>query len=938
MTVRKNTDFDKEFFLFDFFTCTWHRHEPQIDRPDIISIQRTETTGSKGIDGDMDMVSTGPKSAEFRRPAIIVNSYKAYIRENIPNNIFELKLRNFLIEMEKNARVQNLYDIMGFIDDFINIENQFFRVQQKTVFVSSTESLLHRIENYIKIHELDNQNKYVMNLVYTAALSKLCALKKPANHISIVDLLGYINTVTNHIDKWHDASIESHHLNVLNDYKKDLNDKIVAGSHFIDAKILPEIENIFNETDRTILELIEESLNRQYETEMEISQFEELEQKLKKALILETILSSLKVAATVLSFFGPIGRSISIGIDGSTMIAESFLPNDLNQQANAQLSMLAIRLNTTMTKIRSSFNYKQQLFNEQLNDIEIDIKNYLKDHNDNNSTVTTHFNDILQKIHTIKSNLNMKRQRNGSKTTLVSFRELRIEFKEFLARKKESISNGSKSSLQKIGEKPLQLMDEFQKIINLAEISISIYKQLKNRMDKIDKTHQIIEHLYDQLHVWKLYEKNIHDIMMPRLHEIESTIDNMVHNLNGKSHIELDVIKWNIESLLNDLKVLFDKMSKESTVADDLNHCIQKLQEAVAIVIDIYKRIDSYNDYSKLATMISNTISSDFENVPDSNLTDAILKLKQIIETNLILEKYQTVFYAFKEHQFPFASIQQPNELQFNDTASLLQNAINQISVFKEQIEISKSTLGKYDRELFSNVEFGRRSIRSYSNNNQAGKMDPFYIWENSVFKNEIQKLLLGEEITMTSDISNGLNINAVKFNEIEIRLKAANQTNQFELNNAVNGFTVTMAMVGNNYYRCDSRIYSISADDNIFIEYSMTFDSSGDGYVSNPNKVYETIQKNDYFLSPYATWNIKLTNNTANNFNALTKFSNETIDLELIGHGQYFKNKGSLLTSEICNDQLDQFYNLNSVLVDREQKKYSDLLNSNDEFLIDLI
>lgn len=150
--------------------------DPIPDRPEIISNQRIGYTSSKGIDGNSNRAMDPPKLAEFRHPSIIINAYKAHIRRNLPNNIFELQLRNFLNDMENSTSIQNLYDIMGLIDDIFSIENQFTQVKVKAVFVPSIESLLHRIENFIEIHQIDDVHKYVLNLIYTAALSKLCAV------------------------------------------------------------------------------------------------------------------------------------------------------------------------------------------------------------------------------------------------------------------------------------------------------------------------------------------------------------------------------------------------------------------------------------------------------------------------------------------------------------------------------------------------------------------------------------------------------------------------------------------------------------------------------------------------------------------------------------------------------------------------------------------
>lgn len=70
---------------------------------------------------------------------------------------------------------------------------------------------------------------------------------------------------------------------------------------------------------------------------------------------------------------------------------------------------------------------------------------------------------------------------------------------------------------------------------------------------------------------------------------------------------------------------------------------------------------------------------------------------------------------------------------------------------------------------------------------------------------------------------------------------------------------------------------------------------------------MYDQISESNSFLSPYATWQIKLTNEE-NKFDTLEKYVNVSMDFELPGHGEYFKD-GNLYALEICNDELDKYY-----------------------------
>lgn len=75
----------------------------------------------------------------------------------------------------------------------------------------------------------------------------------------------------------------------------------------------------------------------------------------------------------------------------------------------------------------------------------------------------------------------------------------------------------------------------------------------------------------------------------------------------------------------------------------------------------------------------------------------------------------------------------------------------------------------------------------------------------------------------------------------------------------------------------------------------------------NDSNEISHEILDEPYFLSPHAMWSIKLTH-VDYGFEKLKRCRQQSMDLELIGRGQYFKDHG-LHASEICNSQLDKYY-----------------------------
>ncbi|KAF0483210.1 hypothetical protein F8M41_023258 [Gigaspora margarita] len=110
----------------------------------------------------------------------------------------------------------------------------------------------------------------------------------------------------------------------------------------------------------------------------------------------------------------------------------------------------------------------------------------------------------------------------------------------------------------------------------------------------------------------------------------------------------------------------------------------------------------------------------------------------------------------------------------------------------------SQETLEQKIRKMHSFIQ--KRKIILYKSDETLIKdifnsefSQPFFIWNNKTYNQEISKLLNGKEITIYADItkSNHNNKNAIKFNEIGInfRFKPEDKAKQNSMNNELNNF-----------------------------------------------------------------------------------------------------------------------------------------------------
>lgn len=183
----------------------------------------------------------------------------------------------------------------------------------------------------------------------------------------------------------------------------------------------------------------------------------------------------------------------------------------------------------------------------------------------------------------------------------------------------------------------------------------------------------------------------------------------------------------------------------------------------------------------------------------------------------------------------------------------------------------------------------------------------PFYEWSKEEHSDTISDLLKGQHVLLRADITRGPKLNAIKFNEVELVIRAGDSDRQTELDAILRNFTVKLVHMGNSYYRCGAKYYTISSPSQT-ITYSI---EKTDGQPSRTNSVYSKLKHGNLVLSPYAMWTIQLEHDIpeSKTFDQLAAFAGD-IDLLLIGHGQYVTEN-----APVCNDLLDRYYRLDDTI-----------------------
>lgn len=838
-------------------------------------------SGRKGV----DLIQSSPKYDGLVDLQYIVNNYKNRLRENLPQSSQQYQMKAFLDNIEKNERVQQFYDQNGLIHDFMLIDNQYLRLRKRIDFIPSIDALLRRTKEYRKQHyDMEKDNQTFMDIFYTAILLKRVDTKLSDNSVAVIDILGFLKTIRRQINKLNDIEHAIDWDSYQNEYKMSVDSKITMAIDIVEKTLKPEINKIFVELGGQIQLLLKEITEKQHASEAEKKALEEKRKKLRVSMIGHIIGSLFDMAATVLQVLGPVGAAAGTAIKAKTK--SIFGSKTAEHYQNEPLNDLVTTLRDSVDRMKVMMREDLELFQMQLTDIDRELE--LED-----GWATP----IRQTVHELQEKTVKQIQSNEiiSPDELKNSRDaLTKTIEDNRPKRERSSSNGT--------------WDTAMNIMKIGVGGYKLYSIIKKDRATIKEVTEAIAKAEENIKYWKNMRDRVHKQMIPMVNTLADTIKQISDGLNGQTHVELDVTKWEIHSMLRDVKVSFREMAAGTHMQAEMSATVDKLEELMAVMINIYDRIDTYKDHAEFTEYMTNLISGGKPKISDPSLISTVSHLKRNIQRNVIINRYLAAIHAIKQHQFPFAqiilSMFDVIKSEFDEVENLIRIATDKTDTLIEVLERSNVVVGELEEDRFSKIEFD-------STTSTSSHSIPFFQWKYENISKEIAKFFRGEKITLMADIRNAPNrkISAVKFNMIEFSITSANKSMQKELELFMhqNRKAIRMSIVGNSYYRCDDNIYYISLDDVIVFEYSTEKDPKT-GKPKRFNDIYRKIMESDYFLSPYTMWKIELIQDAiAPKSDETLKFLNSDLRIELTGVGQYIRTGGT--TSKVCNDELAKYY-----------------------------
>lgn len=810
--------------------------------------------------------ATKPNPLKHMNLASAVIEYKRFLLENLKNPSLAKTIRTTYDAIESNSDINLAYTLKSFATEARILEEQYFKMHKQIDMQPFYRSLLKRIDTFAtESGTVSNKDRNILALIYTALLSKSSSLSNGHKSDLIIDIENFLALTNENIKK----RDEIERINVINEqrdkFNYDILNKINDAHEYIENGIQPEIENIFLKLDVEMRQIIAEASKLRTKIEQEKNQQHHVKS-IQRNAKLRGFMNVVRTVANVVStIFGVYGKIVSIAVNGVSKALTDVMGDPDGE--NSEWSQMPLKeqiqnhsmdrtnaIESVLNNLGAIKNVANPQFNNQLNDLTSMVSEAKAD----NLTGRNRTDDLL-----------------GNAVDYVN----------------EWIFEGN--------EMPPETVDVLKKSLNafaMIAYSITEYRAIANDNNKVEQIGNAISQDQEALKAILRFESDLNADLRPIIDELHENLKNIEENLTNRTSVALRMIQW---KYIDSLRVVRKKLSNavSGLVSDhSTNEIVERINNAIDLIIDVFDHIQQYQDQSKLINYLSelHAAGSQSLHIDDIELQNDIDKLELNLQSNLVLAQYNRAIDAFKQAVFPFAAeymdiFDLPPSITTDGFDTVISIATNKIKMLSKKIVEYNATVINGNDEFIHMAHF----------TNDRGSKGPFFVWRNEDLENnKIHRLFDGEKIYLNADVTKSGSRNAIKFNQIDLEFRSNNKTINDQLNDILQDFHVTLTHMGESNYRCNNEFYSIASR-------PLTLDFSFGEKNQEPtdrNVAYEKLSTGIKSLSPYTWWAIQLSHGP---FERLKPFA-DLVDIELHGYGTYVEENAM-----ICKTILAKYYTL---------------------------
>ncbi|XP_043474844.1 uncharacterized protein LOC122506613 [Leptopilina heterotoma] len=813
------------------------------------------------------------------------NLYKRYILSEIGQN--GNKFMKLYKKVINNEHILKEYDTLTLVDELIDLEQHYYKMDNKTTTLYLYQSWKKRLIHYSKnrkTNEMSDEYSEVLRTLQSTVTKKVKRLFQNSQNFLIFKLADYLQETQQQVQHLHNAKTVVVIKNMNKKYTDEYDDKIEEAQRIIQDDLQMNLtqhnEELSGEMEillRRIAQLANIEAQRAAELVRRSSSMQE------KAII-KTFNEIFTILNTALGIINPALATIGTKISAAGSIVQNFLDDTMDTNID-------IMIPNMVDKSKKFFNNWIDMKRE-FQRLTIDENLEIVEKNRRQLVSKGKNVEPLEKIE--KTFKDLKTQMNDKSFDVIANLNQQLETESSAWQQKNK--NPKKTFTESL--KVINHLKTYTRLKQMLGDVLSKCQDLKNPK-KIDGISDQIEKAFIKTRELRNFKEEVLEGMLPLLMKIHE--HTTAENFHSSSVAFLDFKKFQMEQYFQNVFQQIDYFAREFKLSSYFDKTLKKMQTVVNMIIGTYTRIEEYVQTMKNANYETDLYLSPFDitYVKDPKLSISLAKMIQQSFANIVLDDYTKWMASFNQYIFPFADeflgVYDSSIPAVDDLIVRAQDAGERLEIYGSKINKKRAELREFENTV--------STIFGYS-------LPPFHTWCTSEYQNEINKFLSGRKITLHANITEHKNLNSVKFSDIWIRLSSNNNVDDKEMNrqlkNDLKGFAFTLEHHGDSHYRCDERIFLINSKrhraEKIFNDEKLEY------YDDNNNLILKMIPaekiKNDYILSPYATWSLQIISRDVDkNYTNLEKYKTK-INIELVGFGQY-----SDLNLSVCQTDLRKYY-----------------------------
>lgn len=828
-----------------------------------------------------------------------ITHYKTFARENL-HRMPKSFVIDFLRSIESNSQIRAVYDTKSFIADFYHIEQLYTTTYSDDWKVFSYQSLLERIVEYASnsSNKVQSEERQILANLYTAGLSKLCKMRSGTEQNLIVDIESYLDVAIEHITLLEKRGKQAVLNQFKRKYRRSLQLKIDENLAIVTKDIRPEIERLLSDIDVSIERCMDQLLERKKSISAAKDRNDEMRKKLKEQLVIPRgILNFLSVVADIAGLFSGFGRVVSRTLNTVNQVAyaltadKSRMPSDrIHYSSSSAAASLTNEWNSTYRQMESSNKFLRTRKSLALLTVIDEILEMATGFS---------FADVFDQV------TGLRKKVMADKVVDLNSEEIELlhgDIRKVIEKKIVKMKTNSNNKTNS-----LNALTKMYKKLSVLQANVDLFNKFSSNDQQLDEIDSVTSESETKLSELNHLERDFRRSIIPMARNMTSLLTKLSGKLDNDDHstASLASIKWHFQSTLKRIRHQMQEFRNvDWKLTGKLFHLFDQLDAALSFLSNIFDRLEIYEGQIKLSNYIANIESADYHGGTSSTSeSDDFNRLNIIIESNVLLTIFANAINGFKQTVFPFAEFylrrfKLPPQLETDtNLKSLVTKATDELINLKLTLKEYYSASINPSDNLIHTADFSSNFTSS----------QPFYIWNADEHRELITNLLSGKNVTVKVDITKGPKLNAVKFQYLQIHLRASNKSSQSELDKLLEHFDVTVIHHGNSYYRCDDKFYLITSPAQRIV---YSFEKDSNGLPMRRNNVYQKMWKGNFVLSPYALLTISLKAQIPEQFSILKSNFDQNVDLELIGRGQYLNP----LVGDTCSD-LGKFYAADEVL-----------------------